>query len=230
MKKKKTIYGTISWVSFVVAIESLAYYIWIQTQQHSIIHNMERDEMLERNESYMVVSMIIAGFILLLFLVLLFILNHKKTKESVQMDQTASTGIIETPVLVSIQDPLREALRDEFSGPEDCIYLKLKEDIQKMIKIKRAGLQSKMGRVAFELYYPEGGEHAKITDETHRKMSFKEWLVFFFEVLGVQTPLDNRPSHYKDVELYDEIPMKYLFAQSWEEFRDEFKVKKYTSR
>ena len=157
---------------------------------------------------------------------------EKNNEEAEVADSVKATesegGLDEFPTASELQyDPLRAMLRDDFCGPDDCIYKQLRKDLAEILTNPDVrGTTTRIGEIAYKLYMPTKGETAKLVDKEYM-LVFGKWLPKFCDIIGIETPKDTRQNKYEEFHEVNGLPMRYLFASSFDDFKDPVLVKKY---
>lgn len=208
----------------VAACVSLGYHLKIQRSDFYDIFTEGKYETI-KDWSLAIALVFVATFVISFAWERLEARLDKETEKDLPIDEETIQSAIEAEYIKYIA--IRKALYDDFRGPNDVVFHRLCDDVEKLIKQNTPALRTRMTEIATVLYVTKNSRDRKTAVDTSIEKSYQEWVTTFCQCFGVEPLSSFRSEKYDTIQPTDGFGFRYLYAPSWKDFDNPQKLEEY---
>lgn len=167
--------------------------------------------------------------------IVMFFLSFLWERLEVRLDKAKAIGLSKDEEAIQCTDDanyikyiaIRKALYEDFRGPNDVVFHRLCNDVEKLITLNPNGLRTRITEIATVLYYLKNSKDRKTAVDKNIEKSYPDWVTAFCQSFGIEPLSSPRKEVHDAIQAVDGFPFRYLYAPSWKDFDDPQKLKEY---
>lgn len=149
----------------------------------------------------------------------------KAKAADLSIDENTSQGTIDAKYIKYTS--VRKALYEDFRGPNDVVFHRLCDDVEKLVSQNPNGLRTRIAEIATILYTLKNSKDRKTAVDKSIEKSYPDWVTTFSQSFGIEPLSSPRKEELEAIQAVDGFHFRYLYAPSWKDFKDPQKLKEY---